>query len=252
MKKSIFILLFSFVSLAFLHAGENTALVEQGNKYYAEGKYTEAITAYEKTVNEGLVSPELFFNLGNAYYKNGKLAEAILYYEKAKKLSPHDEDILFNLNHANSKITDKVDALPTLFIHEWKNSFFSSFTETGWSILCICTFLLFSISLGTYIISKKVLLKQIGFWGTIIFFAGSLSFYFIAKKTFTDSVEARDAIVLSSSETVKGSPNEKGTRLFVLHEGTKVRVEGSENNWIEIKLANGNVGWVPSSSLGII
>ncbi len=254
MKKFILTFFLSVFFAVALIAGEdgNNTLFVQGNTFYAEQKYDDAIAAYEKVISNGLLSPELFFNLGNAYYKNGKNALAILNYEKAKELSPLDEDITFNLKQANSRIVDKIDALPTLFIHEWKNSFLSSFSETGWSVLCIIAFILFAFSIGLYIASGKVILKQIGFWSTLLFFAAGISFYFVAKNIYKTASEDKEAIILSSTATVKGSPSEQGTKLFILHEGAKVKIESKENNWTEIKLANGNVGWVPSSSLGAI
>ena len=53
--------------------------------------------------------------------------------------------------------------------------------------------------------------------------------------------------------TVKSTPNESGTDLFVLHEGTKVTIkDNTMKNWKEIKLEDGNVGWVQTKDLEII
>lgn len=244
----ILVLLFQLVAVA----SNNSSVIEKANKLYADGKYTEAIVQYEQVIKEGMISPHLFYNLGNAYYKEGKIALAILNYEKAKKLSPADEDIIFNLNLANSRIIDKIDALPTLFIQEWKSGLLSTFTEREWSILCIVFSFLFIITLGIFIVSKKIILKQIGLWSALLFFVLSVAVFFVAKNSYASAVENKEAIILSPSIHVKGSPSEKGTKLFILHEGTKVRIESIEDRWIEIRLANGNVGWLPLSSVGII
>jgi len=37
--------------------------------------------------------------------------------------------------------------------------------------------------------------------------------------------------------------------LFQLHEGTKVKVKSTLGNWTEIKLGNGNVGWVEQANI---
>jgi len=50
----------------------------------------------------------------------------------------------------------------------------------------------------------------------------------------------------------KSSPDNSGTDLFVLHEGTKVTIEDEVGEWFEIRLSDGNKGWVPSNSLDII
>ena len=51
---------------------------------------------------------------------------------------------------------------------------------------------------------------------------------------------------------VKSSPNESSVDLFVLHEGTKVEVMEESESWLKIKIANGSVGWMPSSSLATL
>ncbi|MCC7050690.1 MAG: hypothetical protein IT239_02785, partial [Bacteroidia bacterium] len=47
-------------------------------------------------------------------------------------------------------------------------------------------------------------------------------------------------------------PSEQGTNLFVLHEGTKVSIEQNDGDWTEIKISNGNRGWIKKAELGVI
>jgi SH3-like domain-containing protein len=57
------------------------------------------------------------------------------------------------------------------------------------------------------------------------------------------------AIIFSPAVNGKSSPDQSGKDLFVLHEGTKVTVEDEVGEWYEIRLSDGNKGWVPSNSL---
>ena len=57
------------------------------------------------------------------------------------------------------------------------------------------------------------------------------------------------AVIMSPTVTVKGSPNDSGTNLFILHEGTTVNVTDSLGDWNEIKIRNGNQGWILKSDL---
>ena len=57
-------------------------------------------------------------------------------------------------------------------------------------------------------------------------------------------VDQKEAIIMSGVVIVKSSPDKSGTDIFQLHEGTKVRIISTVGNWDEIKLGNGNVGWV--------
>ena len=57
------------------------------------------------------------------------------------------------------------------------------------------------------------------------------------------------AIVFAATVTVKSSPDESGTDLFVLHEGTKVSIKSTLGEWSEIELEDGNVGWLQSKNI---
>ena len=60
------------------------------------------------------------------------------------------------------------------------------------------------------------------------------------------------AIIFRPSVTVKSSPADSGTDLFVIHEGTKVKVRETLGSWSEIELSDGNIGWMPTTGLEII
>jgi len=62
-----------------------------------------------------------------------------------------------------------------------------------------------------------------------------------------------NGIIMAPSVTVKSTPNEKGTDLFILHEGRKVMIkDNTMKEWKEIQLEDGNVGWIPSNVIEII
>jgi SH3-like domain-containing protein len=57
------------------------------------------------------------------------------------------------------------------------------------------------------------------------------------------------AIVMQPTVTVKSSPSEKGTNLFVIHEGLKVKITDKLGDWLEVRLADGNKGWLLTESI---
>ncbi len=61
-----------------------------------------------------------------------------------------------------------------------------------------------------------------------------------------------EAIIMADRVDVKTSPAPDATSAFVLHAGTKVVIRNRNDGWIEIRLANGNVGWMPADALEII
>jgi SH3-like domain-containing protein len=77
----------------------------------------------------------------------------------------------------------------------------------------------------------------------------SLAFTLRNKYLVNDS---HKAIISSPLVSGKSSPDASGTDLFVLHDGTKVTIEDEVGEWYEIRLSDGNKGWVPVKSLNII
>jgi len=246
---SFLIILFSLFASQLL-ADDSSLLFKQANDFYAKNEFQKAIALYEKVEATGMVSAELYYNIGNAYYKNNEIGKAILNYERAKKINPEDEDINFNFKLANQKTEDKIEAAPTLFLSQWKTGIVDLMSEKAWSITTILFFSVSLILLFLFFYFQHSLLKKIGFFLGLIMLVLSVFAFVFAKSSYHAIAYSNDAIIIAPSVTVYGSPNEKGTKLFVLHEGVKVAITESEtSDWIEIKIANGNVGWIQSNKL---
>lgn len=242
---SVFFILFS----GYLCASGEQSLVEQGNTAYTDGLYTDAATAYRKVVESGYESPELFYNLGNTYFKLDDFPRAILWYERALRLDPSNEDIHHNLQVANSKIPDKIDAIPELFYQKWFRGIVRLFPVNQWAILTIASFLLSLISISFYLMSRNMFLRKTGFWAAGLFLVLTIFTVACSVSEYHQLKNTREAIVFDPTITVKSSPDDKSVDLFVLHEGTKVQILDRIGVWYEIRIANGSVGWLPESSL---
>jgi tetratricopeptide (TPR) repeat protein len=241
-------LLFLVCSLA-LKADDNTVAFDSANTAYTKGNYEKSIKLYEGIISKDVESFELYFNLGNAYYKTNNIGLAILNYERAKKLNPNNEDLAFNLKLATQKTEDKIDTAPQLFIAEWENGMADLMSERGWSMLCILFVFLSLIFISGYILSQNNLLKKVGFYGGIILIIVSILTFFTAQHKYNITKNSNEAIITSTSVTANSSPDDKGTKLFILHEGTKVSITQENNDWSEVKIANGNIGWIKTKML---
>ena len=91
-----------------------------------------------------------------------------------------------------------------------------------------------------------------GFFGGIVILLVAIMANWFAWG-LSDKMERRsEAIVFAATVPAKSSPSESGTDLFVLHEGTKVVILDKVSDWYEVKISDGNRGWLPSSSIEII
>lgn len=250
MKKISVILYFLIGMMQVLSAAPTKA---EADKAYQDSHYADAIEKYEAILSEEGESAELYYNLGNSYYKNKNVAKAVLNYERALLLDPGNADARFNLEMARSKTTDKVTPVSEVFIVTWAKAVVNWQSESQWAVWGIVSFILLLASLGMYIFGKQIVLKKIGFTGAVAFLMITICANLCASQQKDELITRDGAIIMSPSITVKSTPNENGTNLFVLHEGAKVYIDdNSMKAWKEIRLEDGKKGWVPTSSIEII
>ena len=229
MKKKLLLIVSLFaIFTAALEAQGVTSLVDSANKYYSEGRYNNAIDAYKQILDQGYESSGIFYNLGNAYYKANQLAPAILNYERAHLRDPGNEDIQYNLELARSQITDEIDNIPDFFISQWINQLIDIFPSDIWAMISMITFIAFLVLISVYLYSQKIGLKKLGFWIGLLALVLSVASFVFASRQKGEVVDSEQAIVFSPKVTVKSSPAESGTDLFVIHEGTKVFIKDKD------------------------
>jgi tetratricopeptide (TPR) repeat protein len=233
-------------------SGDYQQLIKQANKDYSAGEYNKAISGYEKVISQGYTAAELYYNLGNAYFKINDYPSAILFYEKACKLKPNDDYIETNLKIANSKIIDKIEPIPHLFYKRWWLSAQNRFTLNGWAVCIIITSVLFCLFAGIYLVSAKLIFRKTAFWSAILLLFVTLLSFTLAFQRYNSIRNQQEGIVFSPTITVKSSPDANSTDVFVIHEGTKVVITDRLDSWVEIKIANGNVGWIQKELLKTI
>lgn len=246
--KQFIIILSLIMTTAFTAVGQNDQF-KKANDLYAQGDFERAAGLYQTLVDTGMVSGALYYNLGNAYYKTGQLANAILNFERASLYIPKDKDLEYNLQMAQRMVVDKIDKVDVFFLKRWVSGIGNNLSSDQWTKTGIAAFVLLIIFIGFYTFGRRLVLKQLGFYLAILMLIlTSVSFVYAGsrKKQITDRT---GAIVFNPTVTVKGSPDESGTELFILHEGTKVHVTDSIGEWNEIILGDGSVGWLRKSTI---
>jgi tetratricopeptide (TPR) repeat protein len=245
-KHDIFILFILFISI--LNAQDLDRIFNSANQAYADEDYQKAIELYSNILEEGIESGEVFFNLGNAYYKINDLGRAILYYEKAKKYIEGDPALEQNLKLAQLRIVDKIEPIPKLFIIDWWDQLIHIFSLDIWLWLCLGIFLILALFIaGLLLYSRRIFYQLI--WTT--------SFLFILILIITLSVvyefeTTKFGVILDEKVSVVSEPDIDGTEIFILHEGTKVKINRNLDSWMEISIPDGKIGWLKQSSLEVI
>lgn len=228
---------------------QNEDLFEKGNSAYQEGNYESAIQQYEKILDNGEASAEVYYNLGNAHYKLNHIAPSIYYFEKALQLDQADEDIKNNIAFARNMAIDDIETVEDRGLSQSLNGLIATFSAGSWAGIAIFFSILFVALFLLYYYTPKPLFKRI-FLGvaviSVILCVASIIFGYQQQSFIQDN---KYAIIFSEEADVRDEPNLRGESSFQLHEGTKAKILENFQEWTRIELANGAQGWTDSSNL---
>lgn len=221
-----------------------------GNEAYSAGLWDEAARTWSSIRESGMESPELYYNIGNAFYKDGDIAHAILNYERALKLDPSYSDAKYNLEFARSMVQDKIEEVPEFFLKTLGRKMCWLMSSDGWAALFLILFAATLALVLTFLLSGREGSRKAGFFGglvTLILAAMCFSFAFWQRADYRKS---DGAVVTRAVCPVKSSPGSESAKdLFVLHEGTEVKLLDEVGEWHNVELADGRQGWLRSSDI---
>jgi tetratricopeptide (TPR) repeat protein len=245
-------LLLAFV----LSAGGSCAIAQSPDQFYQQAdslyqqkKFAEARDLYEAIVSNGYVSGDLLYNLGNTYYRLGDLGRAILNYERARRFLPGDDDVRHNLQLANLRVVDRIEPTPRLFLWDWWDGIKGAISAQSavWLVLVFLVFV--AVAAITMMLGHAYGVRKIALIGGLVavfFLAFTLV---LAIQKIAEAERQDEAVVVAEITTVKNSPDQRSTDAFVLHAGVKVRLIDSVNDWVQIRLADGKVGWMERAAV---
>lgn len=243
--------LFLALSLPLFAQSGTDALLQQAQDAYSKGDHERALALYD-SVNTGQTSAGLLFNIGNCWSKLGDVPHAILYYERALRLAPGAEDVQANLDLERSKVVDRVNELPSFTLGSVWDRLQGGKDVDQWARRSLWACALMAVLAAAGVLLRPRAAKRLLFTGASLALAATvlsalLAFYRVQQ------VESRsEAIIMAPSVDILGEPREGATRLFVLHQGTKLGTLQRQGEWQEVRLASGAVGWLPAKAVEII
>jgi len=235
--------------LSFGFYAQNKALFKQGNTFYNEGKYAEAIDKYNTVLESNVHSTALYYNLANAHYKLNSIAPSIYYYEKALQLSPNDEDIKNNIVFARNMTVDAIDVIPDVGFSRFFKNISNTFSFDTWAKLAVIFVFCFVVLFIIYYFAYSTLNKRLTFIGSFLSLFLVIITLSLAFNKYGLDKKDNPAIVFAQESKVKSEPNLRSEESFRLHEGTKVQILETVDNWKKIMISDGKTGWVVSEDI---
>lgn len=230
---------------------------------YSMSDYATAAAEYGKIIEREGTSSELYYNLANCYAKGGDYGHGMLYYLRALRLDPSNSDAANNVDYIDARVHDanqnelkgkrlSVDPDSTSFFRSVGQYIEARHTSDFWAIMAAVLFFIVIVSVGSYIFSRHVLVRKIGFFGglvTLCLSVACLVFAFMAANYVSDEGVVTGTKVKLLSEASLSSkslavPLNRGTRLRVL----ETLPSGSESpEWYKVRLNSDFVGWISSA-----
>lgn len=209
--------------------------------------YAAAAEQYEYLVKEeGVRNGQLFYTLGNSWFMAGDMGKAILNYRRAEQYMPNNPDLRHNLKSA---LELRPDLIPAKEPHPLAAKLL------GWHI-----------GTSTHFRWWLFAVVWIGFWGAWFWKArsarkearisvavsGFLSIVLMASLLTEAALKKRaEPGVITAAEVVarKGDGTMYAPAfLDPLHSGTEFQCLETREQWWQVRLADGQTCWVPSSA----
>lgn len=237
-------LLFALIFAGNIFAADVAADFSAANQLYAEGKFADAASAYEKILASGAASPNLLFNYGNAEFKSGNLGKAIAAFRRAELLAPRDSEIRANLNFVRNQVQGA-----TVREKFWQ----------GW--------------LGNLSLDEWTIFTTIAFWLTFLLLAAkqlrpalaprlkSANWIFAALTIFSGTIlgvqaaghfSNQTAVVISSEAQIRSGPFDDAQNAFAVHDGAELSVLDRHGDWIQIADGSGRTGWLQAKQVEVL
>ena len=245
---------------AFLIVGPTTApasaqheIFAQGNQSYQAEDYLAAVEAYEAVRSGGFESPDLHYNLGNAYFQMGELGRSILSWERALRLAPGHADALANLELAARLSADEIQPLPRFWLLSAVSWWVNLIPRSALLAVVALSWLAFTCGALARILLTAERPRRLGGWAvaagaaTVVLLGSNL-----AGREFQVGQPER-GVILVEAVSVRSAPTEDDDlTVFEVHEGTRVRIDQRTEQWAEIVLDDGKVGWILVAAMEVI
>lgn len=242
--KTVFASLLALLFASNIFAADVASDFSVANKLYAEGKFSDAASAYEKILQTGAQSPALLFNAGNAAFKAGHIGKAVAAYRQAEMLAPRDAELRANLTFVRNQVQGT-----TVRESRWQ-SWVNALTLNEGTLL---TAILFWLTLALLIVRqlRPALVPKLKTatrtFATLTFLAGAI-LALQAMNHFNASV----AVVTTTETTARSGPFDEAQSAFTVRDGAELTVLDRHDDWVQVINGAGKIGWLNKKQVEVL
>lgn len=216
----------------------------------AKQEFVEAAEKYQLLVDSGVTNSRLYFNLANAYLQSGQLGRAIANYRKSLRIDPTNRDCAANLAYAERSVATASNASDSdqagrtfseylAIVHRWisPRSLGATFL-VAWFVLWL--------AVGARLLRFRFAWRSVVASAVVVGCLAGGAYWLSREDSGTNL-----AIVVSPSVTLRQGD---GTAFaFVdraeLHEGQAVELVKRRSDWLQVRTASGQQGWLAAPTV---
>lgn len=226
-------------------------LFDQANDLLEQGQYTEAMQKYYEIEETGSVSGPLFLNMGIAAAELDSMGLAKFYFLKASEFDITELHAQDALEYVSAQFSRQSATLPKLPWDKAVDRLKAGPGATGvFAIGFVLVLIAFSLILlhwfRVFTFSKHsgIILGLVIFSVSVV----GLSFY-------VDYVDQRyaEGVIVNREIQVRQQAAEQADLVSLAYEGYSItvdeRLSRTEDNWLYIRLGNGQYGWIPDEGV---
>jgi len=240
--------LFALLFAALVQASPNDDY-RRGIALYKEGDFSGAATAWESALSAGAEDWRLHFNLGNARFRLDEPARAVLAYERALRLAPKESRVRENLEFVRLRLKDRFPETGQGLTARLLETLYHLLPLSGLTVLVLTLVLLLNALWAVHQLTDDPARRApLTLASSLVLAALLLAGPLLAVRLYREQAVVR-GVVMAPAVTARSAPQADATDLFVVHEGTTVRLWEAVEGWQRVTLPNGLTGFVPLESI---
>lgn len=206
-------------------------------------EFEKAALLYERLLENGVRSGAVYYNLGNARAQAGKRSQAIAAYRRAGRLMPLDEHLRANLRAVAGK-DDNVFPVPSImYLFFWQNLLGYRMKFAITALLAWSAFVFAAVGLFRF---RKAMRRLVLLFAASAAIMGCSVLYDVYRYEFI-----RYAVVAGEGAVPRKGNSLHYTPSFTspVSEGTEAIVRERRGNWVLLRFADGQDGWLRDEEL---
>lgn len=211
-------------------------------KLFQDSKYQEALDQWSKDYSQGNNSLSMQYNMGIASIKLNQWASAIWHLENALRIDPNCTSCRTGVEYCNKQLGIQEVELPQFFLLTWYHQLILKLQALEWFIVAM---ILLCISIFIYFKYRN----KTTFFKTLI----GCSLLLLLIAIHRDNImRSYDELILMSESGLHISPDGNSESRTTLAAGSKLFVTDKIGEWIKIRSANYEVGWLEEKKVNYI